>query len=65
MGKLYKLVKLMRLFRILKVLKQKNKLVSSLKTHISFGPGFERLMTFVAGLMMSLHILSCIWVMFV
>lgn len=63
MGKLYKLVKLMRLFRILKVLKQKNKLVSSLRTHISFGPGFERLMTFVAGLVMSVHILACIWVM--
>ena len=63
MGKLYKLMKLMRLIRLLKVLKQKKKLVKSVQNFVSFGPGFERLMSFIAAVTMIVHIVSCLWVM--
>lgn len=62
MGKLYKLVKLMRLVRILKILKQQKKLVKSAQTYVSFGGGMERLCTFILSLIMSVHIVACMWV---
>lgn len=60
-GRLYKIVKITRLVRILKIMKEKNKLLRYLNEFLKLGLGFERLFFFIMIFLLSLHIVTCLW----
>ena len=62
-GKLYKLVKLTRLIRVLKILREKSKFAGFLGKYLKLSLGFERMSFFIFTIIISTHILTCLWVM--
>lgn len=64
MGRMYKLIKLTKLFRILKVVKEKKKLSSAMKDHFKIGAGLERLIFGLLSFIVTIHIVSCLWLFF-
>lgn len=63
-GRLYKLIKLTKLLRVLKIIKEKNKLLKYVRSMVSLGQGFERLMFINLLFLMITHIVACLWIFF-
>jgi len=64
MGRMYKLIKLTKLFRILKVVKGKKKLSSAMKDYFKVSAGLERLIFGLVSFIITIHIVSCLWIFF-
>ena len=60
--KLYRLIKITKLSRLLKVIKERNTLSKYLNEVLKLSVGFERLSFFALIFIISVHIVSCFWV---
>jgi hypothetical protein len=49
---------------VLKIIKEKNKLLKYVRSVVSLGQGFERLMFINLCFLMITHIVACLWVFF-
>lgn len=60
--RLYRLVKMTRLVRMLKIVKERSKLTKYLSDILKIGAGFERLLFFILISLVSIHCISCVWI---
>ena len=63
LSRFYRATKLFRLFKMSKLAKEREKMQETIQTKLKFQVAAERLLIFVMGSLVFVHLIACIWIL--